>query len=60
MKNEESTALSHPPTTPFPTMEELKWSGTGGSILVTPVVGIRCVHHIEETDYTAWFATGAV
>ena len=42
------------------TMEELKWSGTGGSICVTPVVGIRCVHYIEEKDCTARFATGGI
>ena len=44
----------------FPSMEKLKWSGTGGSICVTAVVGIRCVHYIEEKDCTAKFATGGI
>ena len=41
-------------------MEELKWSGTGGSIFVIPVLGIRCVHYIEQKDGTARFATGDI
>ena len=41
-------------------VEELKWSGTGVSICVTPVLGIRCVHCIEEKDCTARFATGGI
>ena len=42
-------------------MEQLKkWSGTGGSICVTTVVGIRSVHYIEEKDCTARFATGGI
>ena len=44
-------------------MEELKWSGTGGSICVIPVVLIHCVHYIyfEQKDCTARFAiSGAI
>ena len=36
----------------------IKIERTGGSICVTPVVGIHCVHYIEEKDYTARSATG--
>ena len=32
----------------------------GVNISSAPVVGIRCVHHIEEKDWTARFATGAI
>ena len=41
-------------------MEELKWSGTGGSTWIHPWWGIRCVHYIEEKDYTARFATEGI
>ena len=40
--------------------EEMKWSGPGGWIWFTPVVGIRCAHYIEQKDCTARFATGAI
>ena len=36
----------------------IKIERTGGSICVTPVVGIHCVHYIEEKDCTARSATG--
>ena len=29
---------------------------TGGSVCVIPVVGIRCVHYIEQKDCAARFA----
>ena len=38
----------------------MKWSGPGGRIGFTPVVGIRFVHYIEQKDCTARFATGAI
>ena len=37
-----------------------KWSGPGGWIWLTPLTGIGCVHHIEEKDCTARFATGGI
>ena len=36
------------------------WSGPGGRKWFTPLTGIGCVHHIEEKDCTARFATGAI
>ena len=36
------------------------WSGPGGWKWLTPLTGIGCVHHIEEKDCTARFATGAI
>ena len=41
-------------------MEELKWSGTGGWIVLRRVKGVHCVHYIGENDCTARFATGAI
>ena len=38
-------------------MEELKWSGPGGWIVLRRVAG---VHYIEEKDCTARFTTGAI
>ena len=47
----------------FAAMEELKWSCTGGGgqlALHRCMVGIRCVHYIEEKDGTARFATWGI
>ena len=42
------------------TMEELKWSGTGGLIVLRRLAGVPCVHYIEQKDCTARFATEAI
>ena len=44
----------------FQTMEELKLTPLCRSICVTLVVGIGCIHYIEEKDCLAKFATRAI
>ena len=47
-------------TSGFPTHGGIYGAAQGGRKWFTPLTGIGCVHHIEEKDCTARFATGGI